>query len=109
MSEKLTKKRAAPLSIRFSEQELDELDRCAAASGLSRHAFIRAATLKARMSRRAGLDKKLAVQFLAAAARLQDQLHDVALAGGSDALTLEQARGELAEIREALLKALGRK
>lgn len=112
MNEHEQKKRLPPLSIRLSAEERAELERRAEMLGISPHAYAKSRlfdTPPPRRPRRPPLEARLIVQFLAAAARVQDQLHDVAQAGGADhALALEQARDELIEIRAALMKALGR-
>jgi hypothetical protein len=113
MTAQRDKKRTPPISIRLTREERAELERRVALCGLSRNAYVKSRLFGEslpRASRRPGIEKKLVVELLAAAARVQDQLHDIALAGGAkSSVVIEQAREDLLEIRAALFAALGRK
>jgi hypothetical protein len=105
-------KRIAPLSVRLSEEERAELDRRAAEAGLTRNAYVKLAILGRRPSGNArAADRKLIAQFLAAAANIQDRLHEIEIAGGDhgSGLLLEQARDQLIDIRAALFELAGRR
>ncbi len=108
------KKREAPISYRPPKSLRTEFDVRVKKSGLSVSAFITKTIFDhdpPRQSRRPAASQKLLAQILAQAAKINDQLHDIALTGGDTAnnmLPLEAAMDELAVIRAALLKDMGR-
>lgn len=115
MPEKEPKKREAPLSYRPPAALRDEFHARVERSGLSVSAFITRAVFggaPARRSRRPSVEQKTLALLLARAAALADRIHEIQLGQdgrGGSALLIEEALGELAEIRAALLKAMGRK
>ncbi|PQO22447.1 hypothetical protein C2I36_12955 [Rhodobacteraceae bacterium WD3A24] len=103
-----TVKRAAPISYRPPKDREDEFRARVAASGLSVNAFLTESVF-GRTRHRPGELKALA-RLLGRAAHIRDNLHEISMsAGGDDALVIEAAMDELAEIRAALLDLMGRK
>jgi len=103
-----TKKRAAPISYRPPKDREDEFKARVAASGLSVNAFITESVF-GRSRHRPGELKALA-RLLGRAAHIRDSLYGVSLsAGGEDALIIEAAMEELAEIRAVLFDLMGRR
>lgn len=106
-------KRDASISYRPPEGLLDEFRIRARNSGLSINAFITAAVLgqDAPCSRRSSsIGQKNAVQLLAQSARIRDRLEE-GVRPTDDAnceYLLQECTDELAEIRTALMAALGR-
>lgn len=102
------KKRPAPISYRPPKGREAEFYERVAASGLPVNAFLNERVF-GRGRRPQGEQQELA-RLLAAAARISDQLHNIALSGDAqNALPIEQAHEELHEIRAALLSLMGRK
>ncbi|MFZ3287770.1 MAG: hypothetical protein WA191_13095 [Telluria sp.] len=82
-------------------------------SGLSVNAYITAAVFgqaAPRSPRAPPLDQKMVATLLFQAARISDRLEVGAQrpSGADDALSLQECRAELAEIRSCLMLALGR-
>ena len=102
------KKRRPPISYRPPKDREEEFYALVAESGLPANAFITERIFGGR--RRSLAVLKLLGLLLAKAARISDQLHELALAGAGDsALLLEAIYRELVDIRAALLKLMGRK
>ncbi len=113
MSDKKDKKREAPISYRPPKDLRDEFHLRVKKSGLSTTAFITKSVFKQdapRQSRRPAIEEKLLARLLAEAAQIRDNLHEISMSGSDerDTLLVEQAVDDLAEIRAALLKAMGR-
>ena len=115
MKENRTKKRDAPISIRLSKEELEEIDRRAERAGQSRSAFIKYVILSQnppRQSRRSSIDEKLAAKFVAQASKITDRLDNIPGAH-SDAERCNERRNlaydAIIEMRNAFFKATGRK
>lgn len=101
-------RRPAPISYRPPKGLVAEFYARVAASGLSVNAFITACIFG--RSRRRRDERQALAQLLGQAAQISDRLHDLALTGGSEnALLIEAAREDLAEIRAALLAMMGRR
>lgn len=107
-------KREAPISYRPPKGLREEFYRRADRSGLSVSAFITKSifdTDPPRQSRRPAVEKELLAQLLARAAKIHDELQTIAQSAGDDSATAEVVNAacqELAEIRAACFKALGR-
>jgi hypothetical protein len=101
-------KRRAPVSYRPPKEREDEFYARVAASGLSVNAFITDAVFS--RGRRGRAELQTLARLLNEAAKINDRLHEIGLAGaGNAALQLEAAQRDLTEIRAALLAAMGRK
>jgi hypothetical protein len=114
MSKKTRKKRLSPLSIRVTEEEKERIVENANKAGQSVSGYLKKLALNVdppRQSRRPPVEQKMLAQMLAHAAAIRDQLHEISLTGADDrqALLMERAVDDLAEIRAALLNAMGRK
>ncbi len=100
--------RPAPISYRIPKGREAKFAALVAEHGGSTNAFLTDRIFGQR--RRSPEGRKQLAQLLASAARISDQLHDVALTGAGDsALAIEAARAELTEIRAALLILMDRK
>lgn len=108
MPEKETKsQRPAPISYRPPNDRAAAFHARVAASGLSANAFITEAIFGRNRHRRGEL--QALARLLAQAAQISDQLHELSLTGdGGNALLIEAAQRDLAEIRAALLNSMGR-
>lgn len=101
-------KRPAPISYRPPKGMAEEFHARVAASGLSVNAFITQAIFGRNRHRPDELQRL--ARLLTKAAQISDQLHDIALTGPDDnALLIEAAQRDLAEIRAALLLSMGRR
>lgn len=114
MTERRTKKREAPISYRPPKELSEEFRARVQNSGLSINAYITASVFgqaAPRSPRSAPLEQKMLAMLLSQAARVSGRLDDVAgqSADPEHALILAECRHELAEIRGALMLALGRK
>lgn len=114
MSKRTGKKREAPISYRPPAELRAEFAERVEKSGLSTSAFITQAVFSReppRQSRRPPIEEKMLAQLLFRAAQIRDQLHEISATGPDENQTLliEQAVGELAELRAAILKGMGRK
>jgi hypothetical protein len=114
MPERRQKKRPPPISYRPPRALEEEFYARVEKSGLSFNAFLTNgwhAQAAPRQSRRPALEQKLLARLLGEAAKIRDDLHAIALSGADNGNTrlIEQAVGELTEIRAALLKSMGRK
>lgn len=113
MTEQRKKKRAAPISFRPPEGMREEFRARVQNSGLSVNAYITAAVFgqaAPRAPRPPPLDQKMVAKLLSQAARISDRL-EIGVQRSSDAedaLSLQECRAELAEIRSCLMLALGR-
>ena len=114
MPDKDRKKRKPPISYRPPAALRDEFHARVEKSGLSASAFITKAIFNQappRQSRRPALQQRLLARLLSEAARIRQDLDDIARQdgydGGSDPVIAEATR-TLTEIRAALLKAMGR-
>lgn len=111
---KTGKKRQSPCSIRFTAAELAHLESLCLEFGLSRSALIKSRLFDPQGLRRARhpvADAKELVRLQARAASLTDALkaHETRVADDPEIRALiEASYAEIAEIRTALLKALGR-
>ncbi len=107
-------KREAPISYCPPKTLREEFYRRADQSGLSVSAFITQSIFEAdppRQSRRPAVEKELLAQLLAEAAKIRHELSEIAFSSGDESATaeiVEAAYQELAEIRAACFKALGR-
>lgn len=108
-------RRPAPITFRLSPDMREEFNARVAASGLSAGAFIKHAifgTPPPRRARRPAVETADLVRLLARAAEVADRLEAIerlAAEGAQDVRApLEQAAGQLAEMRAALFKALSR-
>jgi len=100
-------RRPAPISYRPPKGKTAEFDARVAASGLSANAFITEAIF-GRNRYRPGELQALA-GLLARTAHIGDRLHEIELAGiGANALPIEAAQRDLADIRTALIALMGR-
>ncbi len=114
MAKRTDKKRNPPISYRPPSGREDEFHARVARSGLSQNGYITECIFRGeepRASRRPVIEQKLIAQLLSQAARLHNDLHEIALmAGESPAIVmrLEQANAELAAIRAACFAAFGR-
>ena len=113
MPDKKRKKREAPISYRLPAERREQFYEDVRKSGKSTSAYITKALFNQdapRQSRRPAVEEKLLARLLAEAAQIRDHLHEISLGGGDerDTLLIELAVGDLAEIRAALLKAMGR-
>lgn len=114
MSKRTGKKREAPISYRPPAELREEFAARVEKSGLSTSAFITQAVFSReppRQSRRPPVEQKMLAQLLFRAAQIRDQLHEIAATDPDENQTqlMEQAVGELAELRAAILKGMGRK
>ena len=114
MTEKTKKGREAPISYRPPAELREAFRARVEKSGLSTNAFITKAVFGGdapRQSRRPAIEEKLLARLLAEAAAIRGQLHEITLTGAQDrdTILLEMAASDLAEIRAALLLAMGRK
>lgn len=115
MDKKTGRKRSSPISYRPPSGREDEFQARVARSGLSQNGYITECIFGSeapRASRRPVIEQKLVTQLLSQAVRLRDDLRTIShMAGNSPAIAtlLEQANAELAVIRAACFKALGRK
>jgi hypothetical protein len=114
MSKKNRTKREAPISYRPPAELREAFAARVEKSGLSTSAFITHAVFSQeapRQSRRPPVEQKMLAQLLAQAAQIRDQLHEISLTGADDRNTvlIETAVADLAELRAALFKAMGRK
>ena len=110
MLEKTGKKREAPISYRPPVELREEFHSRVEKSGLSASAFITKSVFgndAPRQARRPAMEAKLLAQLLAQAAQIREELKRVS-GPDSDPQAIEAAAAELAEIRSALLKAMGR-
>jgi len=109
MPEKETKsKRPAPISYRPPKNRTAAFHARVAASGLSANAFITEAIFGRNRHRPDEL--QALARLLGEAAKISDQLHEIALTGaGENALLIEAAQRDLDEIRAALLNSMGRR
>lgn len=103
-------KRPAPVSYRPPERLRDEFYVRAQNSGLSLNAFITQSVFGASAARQKG-DRKLAACLLSQAAQINDRLADLdqACQSARQEAILQECRDELAEIRAALLKQMGKR
>jgi hypothetical protein len=100
--------RPAPISYRIPKGREAEFAALVEEHGGSTNAFLTDRIFGQR--RRSPAERKQLALLLASAARISDQLHEIALTGaGGSALTIEAAGAELTEIRAALLALMGRK
>ncbi len=114
MSEKTKQKREAPLSVRLTKAEREELLRLSDRAGLSMNAFVKAQVFgqaPLRSARRVSADGRLLVQLLAACAAIGDGLsrleRDEGLSSeGRKALTAIRAKFDL--LRATVFDAFGR-
>ena len=114
MPDKLKQTRPPPISYRPPVGLRDEFDARVEKSGLSVGAFITRAVFDERpprQARRPAVEQKLLARLLGEAARIRTALDEIALrsADPGNRHLLQQAVGDLSEIRAALLKAMGRK
>lgn len=114
MAERQKKSRSAPISYRPPVALEQEFHVRVEKSGLSVSGFITKAIFDQRpprQSRRPVIERKLLARLLSEAAAIKDELQQIAIrdSDGSLELSLERAVDELAQIRAALLKNLGRK
>lgn len=102
------RKREAPISYRPPKDRAAEFRALVAESGMSVNAFI---TERVFGARRRPADPQMLARLLARAADIRDQLHDIqrGAAGETQALAIEAALDELAEIRSVLIRLMGRK
>ena len=114
MDEKTGKKRNPPISYRPPSGMEDEFEARVARSGLSQNGYITECIFGGdapRAARRPVIEQRLVTQLLSQAVRLRDDLHRISLMAGNNPAVvtlLEQANAELAVIRAACFKALGR-
>lgn len=114
MSDETKNKREAPISYRPPQELRDEFHRRADQSGLSLSGFITAAVFgqgAVRSRRKPPVEKRDLVLLLAKCAAIHDQLSRFDAAGMDSAeihAVLGDAHRELAELRAACFKALGR-
>lgn len=113
MHEKSRKKREAPISYRPPAELREEFLARVENSGLTTCAYITRAVFGGDApsgTRKPPVEARQLAQLLARAAVIQDQLHEISISGGdTSAILLAQAVQDLAEIRAALLKLMGRK
>lgn len=110
-----SEKRQRPviLKARFSEQEAELVKHQADAAGLSVSALIRFALLDqkpVRASRTPPIDREMAARLIAALGPMACAMRQAADAGDLDHLseTITAAQRDLAELRVAIMSALGR-
>lgn len=114
MPDQKTTRRSAPISYRPPVALRGELYARQLRSGLSMNAFITKAIFDVpipRQGRRPPIEKGDLARLLNHAAQIRDRLHGIALSDGGDSTNgalIEAAMEELATIRTALIKALGR-
>lgn len=111
MPDEKDRKREAPISYRPPKKLREEFYRRAEQSGLSLSAFITKSVFEQdppRRSRRPAVEAELLARLLAEAAKIRDALSDVSSEDDNTAEIVEAAYQELAEIRAACFKALGR-
>jgi hypothetical protein len=108
----MNKKRAAPISYRPPQSLREEFSARVQKSGLSTCGFITHSifsTPPPRQSRRPSIEQKLLARLLNEAAKIHGDLQQFSSCeGGEVAAQIEAATEELAIIRTALLKAMGR-
>jgi hypothetical protein len=114
MPERRQNKRPPPISYRPTRALEEEFYARVDKSGLSVSAFITKSIFdnrSPRQSRRSALEQKLLARLLGEAAKIRGDLHAIVLNGADNGNTLliEQAVGDLSEIRAALLRSMGRK
>jgi hypothetical protein len=114
MSKRTGKKREAPISYRPPAELREEFAARVEKSGLSTSAFITQAVFSReppRQSRRPPVEQKMLAQLLFRAAQIRDQLHEIATTDPDEDQTMlmERAVDDLAELRAAILKGMGRK
>ncbi|MEW8052760.1 MAG: hypothetical protein AB2809_20580 [Candidatus Thiodiazotropha sp.] len=114
MSKRTGKKREAPISYRPPAELRAEFAARVEKSGLSTSAFITQAVFSQeapRQSRRPPVEQKMLAQLLFQAAQIRDQLHEISTTDTDANQTdlIERAVDELAELRAAILKVMGRK
>lgn len=114
MSDETKDKREAPISYRPPQELREEFHARAKNSGLSVSAFITASVFgqaAPRSRKRPPVEKRDLVQLLAKCAAIHDQLSRFDPKGKDNpeiAAALLEARRDLAELRTACFKALGR-
>lgn len=111
MIEHTDQKRPAPISYRPPEDLRAEFHERVRASGLSTCAFITKAIFNRdppRCMRRVSVEQQEIARLLAELAALREQLHVIAESGAADADAVNVAIDQLAGIRSACFKALGR-
>lgn len=107
------KKRASPLSLRLSPKAMAMLRETKERTGISYSAQVEELVTgqkPSRQQRRPPLEKTMLAQMLAELATIKSLAHEVALAGGDNsALLLEEIRDLLIDIRNLLMRFLGRR
>lgn len=98
--------RSAPISYRPPKGRAEELHALVAASGLSTNAFITACVF-GRLRRRS--TTQLLSEILDRTAQIADLIHELSIAGTTNAKALEAAQDELNALRAALLTLMGRR
>lgn len=104
--ERAQTRRPAPISYRPPKGRAAEFHARVAASGLSTNGFITECIFG--RSRHRPAELQLLAQLLDQAAQIADHLHELSIAGVADAQAVAAAQDELAEIRTALMSAMGR-
>ena len=110
-----TRKRSTPVTSRYDDGELAELDERASRAGLTRAAFQRvqslATTPKTRSTRRAPIEREMLAKALGQLGKVGSNLNQLAHAAHLDRTEVAQITAAVAELRALLpdfLQALGR-
>lgn len=107
------KKRPSPLSLRLSDEAMALLADTKQRSGISYSAQVEefvTGKKPSRKQRHPPVEKAMLGQMLGELAVIKQLAHDVALSGGDNcALLLEEIRDILIDIRNLIMRALGRR